>query len=229
MPPRRAAFRARVTYATGVVRTEGGFAGLRQADDYARTALADGCLQAEVVCMGVPGIGTGQVVVVWEDISQALAERRLMMNQDDRAVDRYARSMSEGRFLFAGDETLRVDHHDIRDGQHRLAVPYVPPESLLAVIDEYRGSDERAVRTVLTPELAQELLDRYAPSRPLSARQVDLLVYQIRHPDPEGSMFEMISVAPDGSVIAGQHLLNAVLQAGESVGIVVVLNRRIQR
>lgn len=109
------------------------------------------------------------------------------------------------------------------------ASTYVAPGDLIATIDRERGAGTRIVRTTLTVELAQALLDRYTEARrPLNERVVAHFVRRIEHPDPEGGLFEQICVAPDGATFVGQHLLTAVIRAGRAVdGVWVVIDREV--
>lgn len=68
----------------------------------------------------------------------------------------------------------------------------------------------------ITPALAQTLLDRYTRSpaqRPLSNRWVYIIEESLQDPD-DGLRFETITVACDGTTIAGKHLLHAVVSTG---------------
>lgn len=92
------------------------------------------------------------------------------------------------------------------------------PGDVIAMIDSKRGGEAQSLWTTLTVELAQALLDRYrTPRRPLREASVAHIAYGIEHPDPEGNMYEEISVSPDGQTMAGQHLLHAVLLTGKPV------------
>jgi hypothetical protein len=103
----------------------------------------------------------------------------------------------------------------------------VAPGELIALIDDNRDGDKDLVCTTLTVELAQQLLERYTEARrQLRQRWVDQIAHWIEHPDPEGRMFEEISVGPDGVTIAGQHLMHAVIKTGKPVeNVRVLLNR----
>lgn len=106
-------------------------------------------------------------------------------------------------------------------------VAWVEPGQLIALIDSQLGGEVQRVPTTVTPELAQALLDRYTPARrPVQPRWVAAVADRIKHPDPEGTMFEEISVDPDGTTFAGQHLLLAVIEADTPVQAWVILNRR---
>lgn len=81
-------------------------------------------------------------------------------------------------------------------------------------------------RTLMTPAMAQSMLDRYMPhSRPLKQAQVQQYVRMLSAPDPEGSgLLDEIAISASGHTIAGQHLLHAIVQAGVSVEVLVRRN-----
>lgn len=60
------AFQVRVTYVTGVVHAECPTDDLPAADAYARTAVLDYCLRAEVVAVQAKGYPSGAVVSAWD-------------------------------------------------------------------------------------------------------------------------------------------------------------------
>lgn len=98
---------------------------------------------------------------------------------------------------------------------------------LLKLLEHPRPADgEHTVLTVIDVPVAELLLDRYVPVRPLSAARVEQLQEQLEHPGPEATTFgEIVRVAPDGRAFAGRHLLHAVVGSRRPArDVVVILN-----
>lgn len=74
----RPAFQVRITYATGVVHVENPTDDLAGADDYARTAVLDYCLQAEVVAVAAKGYASGTVISSWDAWRVATDAQRIL-------------------------------------------------------------------------------------------------------------------------------------------------------
>lgn len=72
----RHALQVRVTYATGVVHTEGGTDDLAAAEEYARNAVLDYCPRAEVVAVAMAGYASGTVLAVWDERRLRSAPRK---------------------------------------------------------------------------------------------------------------------------------------------------------
>lgn len=97
---------------------------------------------------------------------------------------------------------------------------FIHPDEILTQMS--RGEGLR-ILTDVTVDLAQFMLGRYAPSRPLNVQTVLQIVQRLADPDQEGEAFEEVRISRSGKTIAGQHLLQAVVRSGRTAGNVTVV------
>ncbi len=77
-----------------------------------------------------------------------------------------------------------------------------------------------AARLTVTPALAQRMLDGRVPSRSPSARMIDHLAAKLKdggwHPEAA-----VITTLPDGRVLNGQNVLEAIMQYGKAAEVTI--------
>lgn len=97
-------------------------------------------------------------------------------------------------------------------------------EELRAALNNPNG-EPRVVLAPIDVELAEQLLEDYMPSRPLNRRRVGGLADEITRTNGSGDPFgfEQVAVAAGGRAFKGQHLLHAIVTAGQPIDLVAVL------
>lgn len=103
-------------------------------------------------------------------------------------------------------------------------LPVLTPDELAVAAASSTGPSRVVIATIDVP-LARRLLDTYVDSRPVNWQKVKQLAYAIKK--SQGAFVAtdsawQVGIGSDGRVFKGQHLLHAIVEAGQQIDRVAV-------